>query len=279
MNRDQKTLDMISTMLKTNTGAHFLDSGSVHGRHWERNQGRDFINENRVALSFRYGSVEYTKNVFFHMADNLTYDEELDQVFQAFSRQQPSDQSYLADIELFLEELVNVHGCDVHGLYGEGEPFSVNTYNHDSNLSQGLQYTYLSIDGKINGVNYRGEYVLLQVHNGCDIRGGYTRPRVFEVTGDQFLMDQDGYISCPHCGASWYTDDNYHWYINDPGTSGNARVIKQLEDYKIMDIEDYIQDNRPNLGEAEPLRLDDVLLADQYGNGRCPGCYSILEGR
>ena len=83
-----------------------------------------------------------------------------------------------------------------------------------------------------------------------------------------------------------------------------------------MDISDYIQDNGLDLNEVELLHLlevgkiqyvkrienqpnlipgvekpvlwsvedgidlpDDVLLVDQYDNGRCPGCYSILEGR
>ena len=43
--KEGKTADVIISMLKENTGAHFLDSGGAYGRNWERNQARDFESE------------------------------------------------------------------------------------------------------------------------------------------------------------------------------------------------------------------------------------------
>jgi hypothetical protein len=37
--------EKITAMLKENTGIHMLDSGGYGGRHWQRNQKRDFEKE------------------------------------------------------------------------------------------------------------------------------------------------------------------------------------------------------------------------------------------
>ena len=128
-------------------------------------------------------------------------------------------------------------------------------------------------------------------------------------------MFSDGYIYCNNCESSWYTDDNYHWYISDPGHSQNSSKIKQLEDYEIISIEDYIIENDLTESETEFLFLlqqgeikmnerlvnqlnlipdipkplkweindrvyvpDNILLHDDDGNGYCPGCYNKLSG-
>jgi hypothetical protein len=42
-------------------------------------------------------------------------------------------------------------------------------------------------------------YLILQVHGGADVRGGYTRPQVFELLEgmDGFIMSgQDAYFKC-----------------------------------------------------------------------------------
>ena len=51
---------------------------------------------------------------------------------------------------------------------------SFNTYNYASALSQVLQGTYVSINGK--------DYILLQIHGGCDVRGGYTDAKLFRLS-------------------------------------------------------------------------------------------------
>ena len=55
------------------------------------------------------------------------------------------------------------------------EPF--NTYDGDSDLSQVLQGAWLEdADGDT--------YLLLQIHGGCDVRGGYTDAKLFKAEYD-----------------------------------------------------------------------------------------------
>jgi hypothetical protein len=49
-----------------------------------------------------------------------------------------------------------------------------NTYNGDSDLSQIVQGGYLKINGDT--------YYLIQIHGGCDARGGYTDARLFRTS-------------------------------------------------------------------------------------------------
>jgi hypothetical protein len=58
------------------------------------------------------------------------------------------------------------------------------TYNSDNNLSQDFQADTFSRDGE--------DYVCLSIHGGCDIRGGYTRPRIF-LAYEYFMMDIDAW--------------------------------------------------------------------------------------
>lgn len=51
-----------------------------------------------------------------------------------------------------------------------------NTYNGDSDLSQILQGSWLEINDE--------QYILIQVHGGCDARGGYTDAKLFKPIED-----------------------------------------------------------------------------------------------
>lgn len=96
------------------------------------------------------------------------------------------------------------------GIYGDGDPFIVNTYNGEDALSQTLQYLWFEWDGEA--------YVLLQIHGGADVRGGYTAPRAFDAGDDgiAILDNARGGCGCTKCEARWYTDDaGSHWYADD----------------------------------------------------------------
>ena len=86
-----------------------------------------------------------------------------------------------------------------HGPYGESqEPSVFNTYNEESALSQVLQ----------GAVYYREgcEYLIVQVHGGADVRGGYSRPIVLESNGHWELGVYDHgrcSVYCPKCEARW----------------------------------------------------------------------------
>jgi hypothetical protein len=186
------TQEVLAAMMIENTGRHILDSGGAYGRSWERNQGltvEDWIKSPRVTIG-SYGDV--TLSTFHYLDENLTYSPDLDRAFQGFSA--GSNGSYLEDIAEFIELI----GATTSG----GE----NSYNSESNLSQVIQWTSFTI-GENN-------YMALQVHGGADVRGGYTKPRIFEPCEEYLVESLSLYCSVDRShyldtsGGGEWTDHN-----------------------------------------------------------------------
>lgn len=203
-----ETQRVILAMLRENTGRHFLDSGGAYGRSWERNQTRDLVNAPASTLEARVYThrdtdettpeLSVTHSVFHWLSDRLEYAPELDAVFQRFADWPTrTDEGCLLIMRQFAD-LVCKHearaGNDAGGLYKDGPPRIVNTYNGEDLLSQTIQYCYLDTD------TY-GEIVILQIHGGCDVRGGYTRPRVFVGNGHSDLAILDNARASIYCEA------------------------------------------------------------------------------
>ncbi|MEM4067488.1 MAG: hypothetical protein QXV17_11605 [Candidatus Micrarchaeaceae archaeon] len=89
--------------------------------------------------------------------------------------------------------------------------YTFNTYEHDGSiLSQVLQGIIFS-DADENDF-----YIILQVHNGCDVRGGYTFPRIFKLVDvDYFFIWQGDLSAGCECGTVYSDDGGYHWYVSD----------------------------------------------------------------
>jgi len=222
-----KTKKVLIEMLTENTGRHFLDSGSAYGRNWERNQGRDFESEPECVFEFsrcagprdsRTVGIEFTLNVFHWLANRVEYCEDLDEDFKEFC--EGKDTHPFALVEDWLDELET----DDHLIDGDGNRQSVNTYNGEDALSQTLQYTTFEHEE-------HGYCVALSIHGGCDVRGGYTYPRIFQLAGDGYdLYDNArGHMGCDNCDATWYTDDTCNWYPNNGET--------KPEDWKVFGFE------------------------------------------
>lgn len=185
-NEPTKTQKVLADMLCENTGQHMLDSGGAYGRNWERNKDKtvqSFIDEPEVATE-KYGP---TISVF-HYCDNwLEFDEELDAEFNEWVDKNDDDDSpWLVLMEEFAAYQARIYGESWLG------NSTINTYNHENILSQTLQYTTFA------GGEWGDDYVLLQIHGGCDVRGGYTKPRVFRIIEEGFGWDVDGFtlITC-----------------------------------------------------------------------------------
>jgi hypothetical protein len=202
-----KTEQVISDMLLENTGIHMLDSGGDNGRAWQRNraliaQYDSFKNAKHATLCGRYG-IEYTTNIFHYLTEHLEYDEAMDSIFQSFRNGCIElGNSDISIMDEFAKEFRNGRG-----LYGEGDPITLNTYEVDGcKLSQVIQFVQWHDPYDDN------EYILLQIHGGADIRGGYTSPVCFTESGRSeypLLCTSDGYIGCSKCEAKWYCDGPY----------------------------------------------------------------------
>jgi hypothetical protein len=81
--------------------------------------------------------------------------------------------------------------------------------------------------------------VALQIHGGCDVRGGYTKPRIFSLTDEYSIMrNADGCIQCTdNYNHEWSTDDAYNWYYQ--GSAG-YHSGRQLDQYPIIDTDDLL---------------------------------------
>lgn len=282
---EDMTAQVLHDMLKENTGVHMLDSGMSCGRHWQRNQARDFDNEPETTITGRWDYVEVTHNVYHWLKNRLTYNEELDQRFRDYAHRDDDyyfqSESWLQCAEGFLEILGKEHeeeyGHGLGGIYGEGEPFCVNTYNEEELLSQILQFYYWEDED--------GEHVLLQIHGGADVRGGYTRPVAFDVSGpmaSEICMFDFGkahvYCTNEHPTAVQLRIDG----DEDGGDCGNYWVLygSSVEDSNTKSDLDklvkYDADPEDTPDGEPPAPGRGYAFVDEDGNIHCPDCGSVL---
>jgi len=206
----------IYEMLTTSTGRHMLDSGDYYGRNWEKNQTRsieDFIAE-PVATLDEYGSLDIS--VFHHLNSCLFLAPELDAEYVEFTKS--SEAGHLEDIADFLESISATPTA------------SVNTYNHDSALSQVLQYQCFEVCG--------GEYIALQIHQGADVRGGYTRPVIFAGSFEDIAYESariycTGQERHPYdwSGGEWLSDGEY---------SRELQIHHLIEEARKVGVTEYV---------------------------------------
>lgn len=194
------TESVLASMLIENTGRHFLDSGGAYGRAWERNQaaaGDDPVEyfKSRPEAWWDYGTI--TLDVFHFLSSRLEYAQDLDRAFRTFVRTGPEDRYFNAPstADAFISALEDKgwaeRGTDFHGMW-------VNTYNNEDALSQVLQYVCLTLTGECPwGNGFGGSYVLLSIHGGCDVRGGYTGFRAFEHDPyDSYSLFDNARVGC-----------------------------------------------------------------------------------
>lgn len=236
------TVEILIEMLTENTGTHFLDSGGASGRHWQRNQIRDFDAEPEATLETwlprredETASWSLTVSTYHFLKARLEYDPERTKALHKFSLEgDMENEHWLTCMEEWVKKLAEDQSKEIASIYGEGEPFTVNTYNHDSLLSQVIQYHYWSERAWIDRLKRydRLVYVALQIHGGADVRGGYTEPRVFRVDDTEIFDYGQANMTCENkdCDAGWYTDDaGAHWYpyVGEPDLKANVVAAKE----------------------------------------------------
>lgn len=232
--------EVIKNMMCEDTGRNLLDSGDAYGRHYEENKKNGIMTGPQKVDFWTDGEKETELNPIVPLYDFLTYNLEVDGDSERFE-----DEFYnyikVNDLNPYsvydIEETIKVIG--EYSGYGDLE--MINTYNYGSILSQTIQFIMFS-DG------YDNIYVCLQIHNGCDVRGGYTLPKIFYVENPEYFITgtTDAIISC---GCRDY---NYYDY----------------DSIEVYDGEDYISiDNE---------YIFNHTYVDDNGDLRCKDCGELL---
>jgi hypothetical protein len=184
-----KTDAVILGMLTENTGSSILDSGDAYGRKWEQNQalGIEALAE-LPAVTFSNGSPVI--GMFPFLREHLEYAAVLDSAWSVFDEARP-DGSWLGNLEEFFDTL----GVPVNGDFYSDARYEINTYNMEyCLLAQTIQFSFFGFGGN--------DYMALQIHGGCDIRGGYTKPRIFMIKTsreDFYLATESARVTCSSC--------------------------------------------------------------------------------
>lgn len=168
------TKELIYSMLIENTGKALCDSGDAYGRNWQRNQGKtieDFEREPEEHIIWDGNYLDRRVSVFHYLSQLET-----DWICDYFNSMPCKDWD--------CEEVYGVSEAQWNWLNSKCEVkvnHSFNTYNRDSDLSQILQGSWLTINDE--------QYLLIQIHGGCDARGGYTDAKLFRPREEYYIHE------------------------------------------------------------------------------------------
>ena len=182
------TAEILAAMMVENTGRHFLDSGGAYGRGFQWAQAaveksgvsaaEHYLSRPRAYLGGFQEEVWPMVDAFHYLNETLDYEPELQELFES---ECDDSTPWMAEAEGFAER------------HGDGEIRTVNTYNHDTLFNETLQWVEFGADLDESGEDH---YVLMQIHRGADVRGGYTKPRLFRVQDSDRFGDDAVTIGC-----------------------------------------------------------------------------------
>lgn len=235
MKTTNKLNEFLYKQFTTNTGTHFLDSGGEDGRKWQQNQKKtleDFLKKLEVELDSWYlerlkddeeGTSEDlvpTVNTFHYMLNNL----ELDGTCQEFNSIPCED--WLGEGAYGLSQACAEY-LERNG-FRLGTPW--NSYNYETNLDHVLQgcNVYTEEDAE----EYPS-YMLIQLHLGADVRGGYTDAKLYKLKNEYFNTNPNVYGSIDGIPVS--TGYNGYNLTDEDGTNVPVKKDSKINLY----VEEY----------------------------------------
>lgn len=270
MHATTDTDNILYGMFVENTGRHFLDSGGAYGRNWERNQSKtiqDFLDSSGSVTAYTYHNrfdAEVYVSTFHYLRDRLDYEPGLALLMDIFASEDSHLESYnqrdvyelrdgfptwlrqradslyeqrSADEDWDMDMTDPEAGYDLgdfcsymeSGAIGDwsiDNPATENTYNYDNFLDQDILFTAWQGDCDA--------YVVLQIHGGCDARGGYTMPVPFRISGIDGLYSFLNYnrceVFCTECAAGWSMDGPSDADPNDHAAIDNPFDLRTLSE-------------------------------------------------
>ena len=199
MKKMNKTEQILKEMFEENTGIHCMDSGGKSNRGWQiRQKNPDWINTPKIYMEYD----EICRSTYKVLCEMLKFE--------------PAEQ---AKLDYLLNEDENDEEYSISQFFPQSMNYG-NTCNDDTDLDVDFQFY---IDG-----NEQIPLIIIKVHNGCDLRGGYSSPKVFsfEYFEDLYeIFSENTYFKCD-CGFSGYSDDNEHLYNDKSQGNYPIKIIK-----------------------------------------------------
>jgi len=157
---------------RQNTGSSMCDSGGAYG--YKYNEPMD-KRRNPVRVEGEGNGVQayISLPAFLHAV--FTIDQGLTRAFREFAEKKNEYWS-----ELFALWLKELGGYAQEGETSEVRVTGDNSYNHDNDLNQDFQFHFAVRDPGKESYGDNALY-MIQTHNGCDVRGGYSTPAICRV--------------------------------------------------------------------------------------------------
>ena len=214
-----KTAQNFCELARVNTGSHMMDSGGASGRHWQ--QGAISETADKVTANVYDGKIEYLSvETAIHLDEHLYIDREATERFHDWCDERDPDnrESPLALMKRYAAEIMP-----------DAAVTSDNSYNWDSPYSQVFQFVAASYEDFIYDDD---ALVMIQMHNGADVRGGYTEAVIAKPNsgfGEGFVeiygADHEVRPYCQECYADaesvWDAVEKYDWTskVSDDGAT------------------------------------------------------------
>jgi len=241
-----KAENVIADMLTECTGAAMCDSGGIYGRNWQHNKDKtlaDFKNQPEVEYKTDDdGNLEYyTISVFHWLCNQLECDAICREFNQANQNAENWDDERAHGVSDKAGKILDKYNAKFQGGF--------NSYNGEDFLSQVIQGTYCRMAD--NG------YVILQIHGGCDVRGGYTDAKLFRIVnvyvdGDyDFLAPQDVYGLFTPNGADLQTQPLPGFDLDIADCAGVIRFDNGYDGYHLTDEHGNKVELNENKGKIE----------------------------
>jgi hypothetical protein len=235
------------------------------GRRFERLQAikdLDWTKAKRTITNVdKYYSGEYylyiTKNTYLFLLEYLTYERDADMCFHAFCSS--NSDSYYSNMQEYVEKVKDF--CEKAGIdydsYG-----SHNTYNGESCLDATLQWEHFQVKQQ--------DYIILQTHNGADVRGGYSAPHIFSLCWDDMIGSIDDLrAQCPNYGKD----------ETNPESTVQMTLDSKVAKMSLCDHIDCYSDDCGYHWYGQDGSIDWVYTTDEEGNHHavCPKCGAEIE--
>lgn len=203
-----KSIEQVLTeMLKESTGKNAMDSGDAYGRHWEDNQKNGIKTGYQVCDFYiddndKTCELNPTIPIFDVLKNTLMYTEECVYLEGLL----PSD-IYSSDTLYWISEQIENNKVKDFQAY-ENMNKVCNTYEEESFASQDYAYIIFEHEDDL--------YIAISMHNGCDIRGGYTNVHIFEIgeISEFKTAHFDVIIECVNDDGQFTMCDGYQMYGN-----------------------------------------------------------------